>query len=149
MYHRILVPLDGSATAERGLREAIALAPVHQARLHLLHVFDAYPMLVDMAAAASFDQLHRDMLKAGEDILARAKADAAAAGVEADTVLLDTVRGRAAASIVEEARSAGCDLIVMGTHGRRGLSHLLLGSDAEMVLRSATVPVLLLRQPEP
>ena len=60
----------------------------------------------------------------------------------------ETLDNRAASAIVAAARDAGCDLIVMGTHGRRGASHLVLGSDAEAVLKTSPVPVLLVRTPE-
>ena len=146
MYQRILVPLDGSPTAERGLQEAIGLARAHQARLLLLHVLDEYPLLLEASSAAvAFEQV-RDVMRAqGEVVLARARASAQAAGVQVDTELRETTASRVAETIVQATRDAGCDLIVMGTHGRRGLQHLMLGSDAEAVAKSSPVPVMLVR----
>lgn len=149
MYRRILVPLDGSATAERGLQEAIALAAVHKARLHLLHVMENIVVMGDIAAVVSIDEMRQSLREQGEKVLAKALEAARAAGVEAEVQLREILEGRAAPAIVAEARAAGCDLIVMGTHGRRGFSRLLLGSDAELVLRTSPVPVMLVRQEEP
>ena len=68
-------------------------------------------------------------------------------GVQAETVLVEFPPGRVADSIVEQAVQHGCDLIVMGSHGRRGLRRMMLGSDAELVLRTSRVPVLVVHQP--
>jgi nucleotide-binding universal stress UspA family protein len=144
MYRRILVPVDGSPTAERGLREAIDLAGPN-ARLVLLHVIDDYPMLVQMSSMSAFEDLKRARLRLGEDVLASARSKAEEAGVQVDTVLREVVHARAADVIVEEAVKAHCDLIVMGTHGRRGVSRLTLGSEADLVIRISPVPVLLVR----
>ena len=75
----------------------------------------------------------------------KAKTLAVSAGLQVETQLRDLKGGRAADAIVQEAASTSCDLIVIGTHGRRGLSRVLLGSDAENVLRRSPVPVLLVR----
>ena len=149
MYHRILVPLDGSATAERGLREAIGLAAEQKARVSLLHVADNFPMLVEMSSVTSYQEMLNELRRYGEDVLAKAKRAAADAGVQADTLLREVTQGRVADVIIDEARKTGCGLIVMGTHGRRGFSRLTLGSEAERVVRSSTVPVLLVRLDEP
>jgi nucleotide-binding universal stress UspA family protein len=150
MYHRILVPLDGSATAERGLREAIALASdqKQKPRLVLLHVVGDFTMLAEMSAAASYQGMLDGVRRYGQDVLAKAKAAAAGASIEADSTLRELTQGRIADAIVDEARSASCDLIVMGTHGRHGLSRVAMGSDAEQVVRTSPVPVLLVRQEE-
>jgi len=154
MYKRILVPLDGSATAERGLREAIGLARDRQSTLFLLHVVDEYPLVLQMSSATNHEQTERASLRMttlreyGDAVLAKAKMVAIKAGVTSDTRLREISSGRIADVIVEEATSSDCDLIVMGTHGRRGFSRLMLGSDAELVVRTATVPVLLVREDE-
>jgi nucleotide-binding universal stress UspA family protein len=155
VYHRILVPIDGSPTAERGLREAIALAAEQKARLYLLNVVDDYPIVVQMSSATRFEQTERarmrmsSLLEFGEALLNKAQRTATDAGVPADTLLREGTHGRVADVIVEEAAKAGCDLIVMGTHGRRGFSRLMMGSDAELVVRTSPVPVLLVRQEDP
>ena len=145
MYQRILVPLDGSATAERGLREALRLAAEQKAKLHLLHVVEDFPMLMEMSTAVSFDAMMREVREYGENVLSKAQAAATAAGVTAETAVREVTRGRIATVVVDEARSSGCDLIVMGTHGRRGFNRLALGSDADLVVRESPVPVLLVR----
>ncbi|VTU22189.1 universal stress protein [Variovorax sp. PBL-E5] len=145
MYQRILVPVDGSSAAERGLREAIRLAAEQRSRLRLLLVIDDFPMLVEMSAISSFEASMQKLRQYGEGVLAEAKAKALEAGIQADAVLREVTQGRVADIIVDEAQTAACDLIVMGTHGRRGFSRLALGSDADRVVRSSRVPVLLVR----
>ncbi len=146
MYHRILVPLDGSATAARGLQEAITLAGEQKASLHLMSVVEDYPMLMEATSALAFDEMRNALRSAATDLLAKARDTATAAGVPAETALREVTQGRIADLIVDEARQADCDLIVMGTHGRRGFSRFALGSDAELTVRLSPVPVLLVRQ---
>ena len=148
MYTKILVPVDGSPTAECGLQEALKLAKGSSTALRLLYVVDQYPMLVDFAAAASYQEVQDDLRRYGKEVLAKAQAAAQAVGVAAEVVEREVIGGRVADVVVGEAEKAGCDLIVMGTHGRRGLSRLTLGSDAELVVRHAPVPVLLVRHSE-
>ena len=148
MYQRILVPLDGSATADKGLREAIALAASQKARLFLLHVVDDYPMLLGLSSVASCNEMIAGLRKYGTDVLDKAKQAARDASVEAETLLTEVATHRVAEVIVQQARRRACDLIVMGTHGRRGLDRVALGSEAELVVRTSPVPVLLVR-PEP
>jgi len=145
MYKRILVPVDGSDTATRGLQEAIGLAADLKAKLILLHVIDDFPLLVEMASAINVEATLDELRRRGEGLLAQGQAKAQERGVQAETLLREVAGGRVADQIVHEALQGDCDLIVMGTHGRRGFSHLLIGSEAESVLRSSPVPVLLLR----
>ncbi|VTU18057.1 Universal stress protein/MSMEI_3859 [Variovorax sp. SRS16] len=102
-------------------------------------------MLVEMSAISSFEASMQKLRQYGEGVLAEAKAKALEAGIQADAVLREVMQGRVADIIVDEAQTAACDLIVMGTHGRRGFSRLALGSDADRVVRSSRVPVLLVR----
>ena len=148
MYERILVPIDGSATAERGLHEAIGLAAQLKCRLHVLHVVDDFPLLVEVASVESYNDTMARLRKYGEHLLSDAASRARDAGVEVQTRQRDATPKRIAQTIVDEAVQAGCSLIVMGTHGRRGFSRMTLGSDAEEVVRSGPVPVLLVRHPE-
>ncbi|KQX31916.1 universal stress protein [Variovorax sp. Root434] len=145
VYKHVLVPLDGSPTADCGLQEAIRLAGELGSRLRLLHVVDDFPMLMEMSSVSSFEAGLQKVREYGESVLSRARAKATAAGVEAETVLREVTQERIAEVVTEEAAKAACDLIVMGTHGRRGLSRLALGSDADRVARSSPVPVLLVR----
>jgi nucleotide-binding universal stress UspA family protein len=146
MYQHILVPIDGSDTAAEGLREAIRLAADQKARLRLLYVIDDFPMLVELATVESFDASLQKLRNHGEKLLADAKALAGQSGVEAEPVLREVTQGRIAQTVVDEATTSRCDLVVMGTHGRRGLSRMALGSDADLVVRTSPVPVLLVRQ---
>ena len=148
MYSRILVPLDGSPTSARGLEEAIALASRLGSTLHLVNVVDARLLVSEMGLYAPPGQLLDDWREAGEKLVADASAKAQANGLVADGRVLCDPGLRVCDLILREAHDSGAGLIVMGTHGRRGLSRLTLGSDAELVLRESPVPVLLVRAPE-
>jgi nucleotide-binding universal stress UspA family protein len=145
MYRHILVPIDGSEIAEQGLYEAICLAADQNARLRLLYVIDDYPMPVGLSSVASFDTSLQRLRDYGQQLLSSAQKLASESGVQADPVLRE-VTGRIANTVVDEATTSACDLIVMGTHGRRGFSRMALGSDADLVVRTSPVPVLLVRQ---
>ncbi len=148
MYSRILVPLDGSPTSARGLEEAIALASRLGSALHLLNVVDARLLISETGLYAPPNQLLDDWREAGEKLLANASTKARAQGLVADGRVLCDPGLRVCDLILREAHDSGAGLIVMGTHGRRGLSRLTLGSDAELVLRESQVPVLLVRVPQ-
>jgi nucleotide-binding universal stress UspA family protein len=147
MYQRILVPVDGSPTSNRGLDEAMRLARLTGAQLRLVHVVDEVALA--LGSAAPFGGYSGDMFtqlrEGGEALLAEGRARVEAAGLPVDTVLSDTFSGRLCDQVVEQAQAWPADLIVIGTHGRRGVGRLLMGSDAEQVLRHAPVPVLLVR----
>jgi nucleotide-binding universal stress UspA family protein len=146
VYQRILVPLDGSATSDRGLDEAIAIARLSGGSLRLLHVLDELVFTTGFEAGATYlNTVLPQLRRHSEQILAAARARAAAAGVAADAVTAECFARRTSDVIVEQATAWAADLIVLGTHGRRGVSRLMLGSDAEQVLRMASVPVLLVR----
>ena len=148
MYSRILVPIDGSATSQRGLEEAMALAKRLGSALHLLNVVDARLLIAEVSAYAPPDQLLDDWRAAGGRLVADAAALARAQGLTADSVVRCDPGLRVCDMILQEAKTSGAGLIVMGTHGRRGLKRLALGSDAELVLRESPVPVLLVRAAE-
>ncbi|HET7794725.1 MAG TPA: universal stress protein [Rhizobacter sp.] len=146
MYSHILVPMDGSKTSEAGLREALALAADQGAALRVLHALDPSAAALDMLTAAEFGSVQADLRKQGQAMLDRARRRARRRSIACETVLFDCGAGGVAGVILDEARAWPCDLIVMGTHGRSGLAHLV-GSTAQAVLRHATVPVLLVRPP--
>jgi nucleotide-binding universal stress UspA family protein len=149
MYSRILVPVDGSPTSNAGLDEAIKLAKQFGSQLRLLHVVDQMPLAV---SAEGFGVMSVDVLEllkeAGERVLADAKAHVDAAGVPVDTLLVDSPNGRLSDHVTAVAKEWPAELIVIGTHGRRGIGRVLMGSDAEQVVRHAPVPVLLYRAVE-
>jgi nucleotide-binding universal stress UspA family protein len=142
MYKKIFCPIDGSETSNRGMREAIELAKDQQAQLCFLHVVDFSVLIMYTPVIEnSFDAI-RD---AGQEILNSAVAAARDRGVSAESRLAEILTGRPAPTIVEEAEKYGADLIVIGTHGRRGISRLLLGSDATGVVSTGKMPVLLVK----
>ncbi len=149
MYKRILVPIDGSETAARGLREAIAIAGATQATLVLLNVAREASIAMDGMSMAYYNDLLELLVKAGKDMVAKASQEAAAAGVACETVVVEARTSAAWEAIIEQVAQSRCDLVVMGTHGRRGLKRLTLGSDAELVVRHAPVPVLLVNANAP
>lgn len=152
MYQRILVPIDGSPTAERGLSEAIKLGRLTGAQLRLIHIVDELSFALGASQGMTMT-MTGDMLdilrEAGAAILAQGAASVRAAGLQVDTVLKDSFAGRVSDLVIAEAGAWPADLIVLGTHGRRGVGRLFLGSDAETIVRSAPVPVLLLRAAAP
>ena len=147
MYSRILVAVDGSHTSELALREAIELAKALKGRLRLVHAVDEISANWYAAGYANPAEIWEAMAKTGRDILDKAAATAAAAGLETETKLIEiNIPGhRIPEVIVEQAVAWPADLIVAGTHGRRGLSHVFLGSVAEGIARVSTKPVLLVR----
>lgn len=145
IYRRILVPIDGSATAERALQEAIRLADV-QTRLRLAYVLEeVFPLDTEGYAFIDYPTLREAVRLTGERVLVQAAERVRQAGRAAETALLDAKGERIAKVIADDARRWEADLIVIGTHGRSGLNRLLLGSVAEGVVRGASVPVLLVR----
>lgn len=145
MYKRILVPLDGSSTANLGLKEALRLARSQKASLCLLHVVDEFFVTQAGEGMVFADQMFEGLRDAGKRILSAGLAEARKRGIRARAVLAETMSGRVADVIVRQARTWKADLIVIGTHGRRGVRRVVMGSDAEQVLRDAPVPVLMVR----
>jgi nucleotide-binding universal stress UspA family protein len=150
MYERILVPVDGSPTSERGLQEAIRLAKLTGAQIRLLHVVDivsVYAITGEGFAVPVFADILEPVRQGGREILRAARETVTSQGIAADTAMRENSAGRVADLIVDEATDWRADLIVLGTHGRRGVQRMALGSDAELVVRRASVPVLLVRLP--
>ena len=146
MYQRILVPIDGSPTSDTGLDEAVKLAKLTGARMRLVHVVQLSPPFVTGLETYTGDVLGL-LSETGSAILSEAKARVAASGVEVDTFIPPTFGERVSDVVCEQARLWKADLIVIGSHGRRGVKRFLIGSDAEQIVRSAPVPVLMVRMP--
>ena len=150
MYQRILVPVDGSATARRGLQEAMALADLTGGQLRLLHVVDELSAAMSMSGqgvvSADMFQLLRE---GGEQVLAEALALAQSRKLAADSVLIEGFTGRLCDHVLAQAQQWGAEIIVLGSHGRRGVGRMVMGSDAEQIIRTAQVPVLVVRACDP
>lgn len=149
MYQRILVPVDGSPTSELGLREAIRLAQLTHADIRLIHVIDelSFAMGLDAYGFAAGDLLEL-LRKDGAEVLEHAATTVREQGVLVDCVLYENLEKTVQQRVIAEAQTWPADLIVIGTHGRRGVRRMVLGSSAESILRSSPVPVLLVRSPD-
>lgn len=147
MYSQILVPVDGSQTALQALRQAVGVAKAFGARIFLVHVIDPYPFL---GAGADFALGQADYLSAATSNANQALTAAVeivnAQGIVSESAIVDD--HSADDGILSTAKTCGADLIVMGSHGRRGLEKLLLGSVTQRVLQEARVPVLVVRGSE-
>ena len=141
-YKRILVPVDGDATSNAGLDEALKLARSDGAKIRLLHVIDD-TLAFNSPDGAGVNYVLDALRKSGRAAIASAEERVRRAKLQAETDLVENATGRVADAIVERAKRWRADLIVMGTHGRRGFDRLLIGSNAELVVRHSTIPVLL------
>ncbi len=147
-YHRILCPIDGSATAERGMREAAAVARSMGASLRFFHAVEFNTATLGAEGSMVSPKLIDELQRWGEQVVEKALDFAAAEGVDASIATVQAIGTRVADAVLEEAQRWGADLIVMGTHGRKGARRMLLGSDAEDVSRRASCAVLLVRTGE-
>ncbi|WP_431273046.1 universal stress protein [Variovorax ureilyticus] len=149
MYQQILVPVDGSATSMQGLEQAIGIARLTNGRIRLIHVVDelSFALATDAYAGYTGDWLSV-LRENGNKLLQECLQKVEAADISVDTVLRDNLDGPVDELVTREASSWPADLIVLGTHGRRGAKRLFLGSSAENILRTSPVPVLLVRAPE-
>jgi nucleotide-binding universal stress UspA family protein len=143
MYQRILVPFDGSPTSNTGLDEAVKLAKLTGASIRIVHVLDGLPFSAGDAGLTG--DILGMLLEAGSQILVEGKQRVEASGVPVDTFLSETFGHRVCDVVAEQAEAWKADLIVIGTHGQRGVKRLFIGSDAEQIVRTAPVPVHLVR----
>ena len=149
MYQRILVPVDGSPTSDKGLGEAIAVAKLTGGSIRLLHVVDELVFTTGFETGATYENTVLPGLRErSARILDGARGRVEAAGIAVETLTIECFARRPSEIIVEQAATWPADVIVIGTHGRRGVSRVMLGSDAEQVVRMAPVPVLLVRSDE-
>ena len=147
MYKHVLVPTDGSDLSNDAISKAVRFAQETGARLTVLHVMPEYipPAFAEFPAAgqASFAEFMKATEETGKSILGAAKKSADDASVACETVALRHTQPYRA--IIDVARDKGCDLIFMSSHGRRGLSALVLGSETNKVLTHSSIPVLVFR----
>ncbi len=147
MYKHLLVPTDGSQLSNDAVERAINFAKETGARLTALHVMPEYipPAFAEFPAAgqASFAEFVKATEENARTVLDAVRQSAAAAGVDCETVSVRHTQPYRA--IIDTARERACDLIFMASHGRRGLSALVLGSETNKVLTHSNVPVLVFR----
>jgi nucleotide-binding universal stress UspA family protein len=147
MYKRIVVAVDGSKHSDLALNHAIKLAKDQRAALRLLHVVDETPAYTTMGEIPyAVDDYRQSMRAGGRKVLAAAAARAKAGRVKSDTKLtvIAGLSTRVWEAVNKEAQRWRADLIVIGTHGRRGFDRFMLGSVAEGVIRRAGAPVLVI-----
>ena len=135
-------PVLYSQTASKALDYALKLAQADQAEVRLVYCIDELSLLSNHEYSGEIAQLAREN---GHKVLESGMALASTAKVKADTRLIDRVGQRLGESVADAAGEWGADLVVLGTHGRRGIGRVLLGSGAEQVMRMSPVPVLMVR----
>jgi nucleotide-binding universal stress UspA family protein len=149
MYSHILIATDGSELAQRGLDQGLALAHKIGCKVVILNVTEMFPAYAARGEYSSIAvtqaiETHQKMgTEFAQKVLDTAAASAAKLNVECQTVHVAEMRP--AEAILEVAKEKGCDLIVMASHGRRGVDRLFLGSQTIEVLAYSTVPVLVVR----
>jgi nucleotide-binding universal stress UspA family protein len=144
MFKSILIPSDGSEITPKAIEHAVALARLAGARIEALSVTEPFPYSavseIQPIAPQDYFDLQERLARQRVDLVATA---CAAAGVPCATTVVEALHPYEA--IIEQATSKGCDLIVMASHGRRGMSALLLGSETQKVLTHTDIPVLVVR----
>ena len=145
MYKCIMIPTDGTEFCQRAIQHGVALAKLCEAKI--VGVTVSYPLhtgtprvLIPSGLAGT---IHAETVKAADEKLAIVAKAAKAAGVEVETIRKS--HDHPWEAIVEAAKETGCDLIVMASHGRRGASALVLGSETQKVLTHSKTPVLVVR----
>lgn len=141
-FKKILVPTDFSACAEEAARSALEVAKRFEGAITLLHVYEIPAVLLPEGAILAASATMTDITRGVNEALAAAKKQLTGVPVEARMI-----EGLPFVEVVRVAKQGDYDLIVMGTHGRTGIKHLLLGSVAERVVRTAPCPVLTVREP--
>ncbi|MRX10758.1 universal stress protein [Pseudoduganella sp. FT25W] len=145
MFKTILLPTDGSDLSDKATATAMEFARLHQSRIIALTVIQPMllPAMGDGGAVLEAGQYETQMQDAARDHINKVAAAASAAGIPFEGFI--AMSASASDEIVEAAKKHGCDLIMMASHGRTGLSKLLLGSETQSVLSHTSLPVLVLR----
>lgn len=147
MVERVLLATDGSDAADAVVEEGVRIAAALEAELHVLHVVDTRtPMMAPEAMAVDWAEVIAGSEKRGRSAVDRALGTARAAGLEAEGAVVRADRIHQA--ILDHAHEIEATLLVLGTHGRSGLSRMLLGSVAERVLRMSDLPVVVVPERE-
>jgi nucleotide-binding universal stress UspA family protein len=141
MYKHILIPTDGSDLSEKAIEHGIALAKVLGAKITVLTVLECFHV-------SAFEPRMVEQYKKHVVAVAAKHLDAASSAASASNVSCEVVRvehERPHQAIIDTAKERGCDVILMGSHGRRGLSAIVLGSETVKVLTHTTIPVIVVR----
>ncbi len=149
MYKKIFVAIDDSPTSQRALVEAIQLAQASQAALCIAHACDEGLLAQHGMGIGSYIDVERTkqaIREGGQSLLDEALTQATATGITVETSLLEATDKRVAELIAAGAEAWNADLIVVGTHGRRGVARLLVGSVAENLVRIAHTSLLMVRE---
>lgn len=141
-FQKILVPVDGSSTSTKALDYALQLARDNHSQVRAMHAIDELGYLSGYEYSG---ELVASARKNASELLQKAVMAAQAQGVALDTHLIDQPGQRLGQTVADEAANWGADLVVVGTHGRRGVGRVLLGSGAEQIVRMAPVAVLTVR----
>ncbi len=141
-FQKILVPVDGSSTSAKALDYALQLARDNHSQVRAMHAIDELGYLSGYEYSG---ELVASARKNASELLQKAVVAAQAQGVALDTHLIDQPGQRLGQTVADEAANWGADLVVVGTHGRRGVGRVLLGSGAEQIVRMAPVAVLTVR----
>jgi nucleotide-binding universal stress UspA family protein len=148
MYKHILLPTDGSKLSAKAVKQGIQFAKSIGAKVTALHVTPVYRAMMEEGfvlppAATLKKRFEEESLKRSKAVLEGVKAEALAAGINCEGV--SVVDDLPYDAIIKQAKKAKCDLIMMASHGRKGLSSILLGSETSKVLTHSTIPVLVVR----
>jgi nucleotide-binding universal stress UspA family protein len=145
MYKHLLIATDGSELARKAVEQGLALTKDLNAKATVVTVTESWVSLVsgDMAVAFPIEEYEEGCAASAAKILGEASEIAKGVGVACET--LHVKDQFPAEGIIDAAKARGCDLIVMASHGRRGVARLLLGSQANKVVTHSTVPVLICR----
>lgn len=143
---QLLVPVDGSPTSIKALDTAIGLARLYGARIRLFHVVDELDHVSGFETPKTYREDLVPLMRAGgEKMLAQMRRRVSEQDVVCDSVLVESGVGRIYEQVAEEAWQVHADMVVLGSHGRRGVARMLMGSDAEQIVRHSTVPVLVVK----
>jgi nucleotide-binding universal stress UspA family protein len=145
MYRQILIPVDGSDASKAGLREVVRIATPNVSTLRLVHVIDSTLGRDSYDPGTVGDTIIEASRGIGNVVLAEAREILAKFNLHAEGVLIESHGERIASRIIAQAREWPAELIIMGTHGRRGIALVAMGSEAAEVLRESSVPILLVR----
>jgi nucleotide-binding universal stress UspA family protein len=148
MFKHILLPTDGSALSDKGVRQTIKMAKALGAQITAVHVVHPYRPLTEEGyvmpeVAVLREQFDKDVERHSNDVLNPVREAAVTAGVKCATVVAASESPYEA--IISQAKKSRCDLIMMASHGRKGIQRLLHGSETAKVLTHSKIPVLVLR----